>query len=56
MKYYVQFYKVSDTTSNSKTEVLGSDGVFILDGRNKLLTMIADAKRRIHQYKPTQSI
>jgi hypothetical protein len=49
MKYYVQFYRASDPTS--KTEILGSDGVFILDGRNNLQTMITDAKRRIHQLK-----
>ena len=51
MKYYAQFYRPSDTTSNSKTEMLGSDSVFILDGRNKLLTMIADARKRMHQLK-----
>jgi len=49
MKYYVQFYRALD--SNSKTEMLGSDSVFILDGRNSLPTMIEDAKRRIHQLK-----
>ena len=28
-------------------DVLGSDGVFILDGRNNLHTMIIDAEKRI---------
>jgi hypothetical protein len=49
MKYYVQFYRAFD--SNSKTEMLGSDGIFILDGRNNLSTMIKDAKKRMSQLK-----
>lgn len=51
MKYYVQFYRHSYDTTSSKTEILGSNGVYILDGRNNLSTMIEDAKRRIHQLK-----
>lgn len=51
MKYYTQFYRPSDTTSNSKTEILGSNGVYILDGRNSLPTMIEDARKRISQIK-----
>ena len=53
MKYYVQFYRASDPTS--KTEILGSDGVYILDGRNSLPTMIEDAKKRINQIKNIHS-
>ncbi len=50
MKYYAQFYRHSDTTS-SKTEILGSNGVYILDGRNSLSTMKEDARKRISQIK-----
>jgi len=49
MKFYVQFY-----TRNLKdhiVELCGSDGVFILDGRNKLSTMIQDAKERIFKLR-----
>lgn len=43
MKYYVQFLQVR----NEKIyEILGSEGVFILDGRNNLLTMKVDAIER----------
>ena len=49
MKYYAQFYRrVSDT---AKTEMLGSDSVFILDGRNRLPTMIKDAEKRMFQMR-----
>lgn len=33
------------------TECLGSDGVYILDGRNKLETQIQDMRRRAGQLK-----
>ena len=32
-------------------EILGSDGVFILDGRNTLLNQITDCYKRIKQLK-----
>jgi hypothetical protein len=54
MKYYAQFYRPSDTTS-SKTEIIGSNGVYILDGRNKLQTMIEDARKRVSQMKGVHS-
>ena len=40
VKYYVQFTHVRN---NKIVDNLGSDGVFILDGRNKLETMKYDA-------------
>jgi hypothetical protein len=55
MKYYVQFYRHSYDTTSSKTEILGSNGVYILDGRNNLQTMIEDARKRISQIKGVQS-
>ena len=55
MKYYVQFYRHSYDTTSSKTEILGSNGVYILDGRNNLPTMIEDAKKRINQIKGVHS-
>lgn len=45
MKYFIQFLHVRD---NKLYENLGSDGVFILDGRNNLQTMKCDAQARIH--------
>ena len=53
MKYYVQFLKVNGI--NEIDEMLGSDGVFILDGRNNMNTMINDSKKRINQLKNVQS-
>ena len=41
MKYHVQFMDTSEQ------EALGSDGVFILDGRNNLFTMEQDADERM---------
>jgi hypothetical protein len=55
MKYYAQFYRHSYDTTSSKTEIIGSNGVYILDGRNKLLTMIEDARKRISQMKGVHS-
>ena len=49
MKHYVQF-----TVSHDKIEVVdvcGSDGVFILDGRNNLRTMKCDALKRMHKLR-----
>jgi len=49
MKYYTQFY--TKCLSGKEIECLGSDGVFILDGRNNLSTMINDSIKRINQLK-----
>ena len=61
MKTYVQFYTMSTGyipgslppkfSDNFKkpTELLGSWGFFILDGRNNLETMINDAEHRKNQ-------
>ena len=52
MKYYVQFLEVKQVFDTERMrftdkvyidEVLGRDGVFILDGRNNLDTMTQDA-------------
>ena len=40
MKYYVQFTHVRD---NKMVDNLGSDGVFILDGRNTIEAMKCEA-------------
>lgn len=44
MKAYVQFM-------SKGRESLGSDGVFILDGRQKLETWKKDARKRKHQLR-----
>lgn len=57
MKVYAQFYQMSTgyngnqfSESNKKPiEMLGSDGVFILDARTNLETMKADAMSRIQK-------
>ena len=46
MKYHVQFLEVHN---NKLCEAMGSDGVFILDGRNSLQTMTIDAIYRFHR-------
>lgn len=61
MKYYAQFLTLSSgqkfnegkmiTVEKFPVDALGSDGVFILDGRNSLNTMKTDAKKRIEQLK-----
>jgi len=48
MKAYVQFLTVND---NILMEAMGSDGVFILDARNKLQTMKIDSMLRIHRLR-----
>ncbi len=61
MKYFARFLTLSSgktfkdgkmiTVEKFPTEAIGSDGVFILDGRNNLETMKIDAKKRIEQLK-----
>lgn len=53
MKYYLQFYHVIE---NELQEICGSDGVFILDGRNSLRTMKCDAQERIYKLRNVQKI
>ena len=65
MKYYVQFLTLSSgqkfsngkiiTVDKFPIEAMGSDSVFILDGRNSLNTMKIDAKKRIEQLKNIHS-
>ena len=52
MTYYLQFLVVNQNKYLS--DLLGSDGVFILDGRNKLDTMKADAQLRMHRLRFVQ--
>ena len=61
MKVYVQFYHLSTgyiegsipprfSDENKKPiELCGSDGVFILDGRNNIETMEEDAQQRMQK-------
>ena len=51
---YVQFYTTGCMTGK-EIECSGSDGVFILDGRNRLDIMIQDAKDRIRQLRFVKS-
>lgn len=53
MKFYVQFTEVKD---NKIIEKIGSDGVFILDGRNNLRTMKCDAIERAYRLRNVQNI
>lgn len=43
MKAYVQFYE----NLKKPIEAIGSDGVYILDGRNSINAMVYDAKDRM---------
>ena len=52
MKVYTQFLEVYD---NKLQECGGSDGVFILDGRNNLSTQVADSMERMHQMRFVRS-
>ena len=49
---YVQF--LTTDTNGKLSEALGSDGVFILDGRNKLKVMEIDAIERLHKLRNVQ--
>ena len=53
MKYFVQFLHVKD---NELHENIGSDGVFILDGRNTLDTMKCDAQERLFRLRNVSRI
>ena len=53
MKYFVQFLHVRD---NELHENIGSDGVFILDGRNTLNTMKCDAQERLFRLRNVSKI
>ena len=57
MKYYVQFTRTLGTQWNNshntfqsckpyQQDILGSSGVFILDGRNNIKTMVKDSMYR----------
>ena len=48
MKYYIQF---THARNNKMIDNIGSDGVFILDGRNTLTTMKCDAMLRMNQLR-----
>ena len=51
MKFHVQFLDTSIVDKNMVVEACGSDAVFILDGRNPLSTMIADAQTQMHRLR-----
>ena len=60
MKNYVQFKRINNLKYQDGKmievepylqEILGSDGVFILDGRNDINTMINDCHDRIKRLK-----
>ena len=55
MKYHVQF-KTVNAYKTGLTDLLGSEGVFILDGRNNLRTMKADALMRMHKLRKIHKI
>lgn len=65
MKYYAQFQTESSgqafkdgkmiNVTKFPIDALGSDGVFILDGRNSLCTMKEDAKQRMQQLSKVRS-
>ncbi len=48
MKYYAQFY---ESCGPNKTEMLGSEAVFILDGRKNLHNMVNDARERLKKLR-----
>ncbi len=49
MKYFVQF-KTTDLAGNL-IDAAGSDGIFVLDGRNDLGTMVQDVYDRIEKLR-----
>jgi len=53
MKCYVQFTSVRN---NRVVDNLGSDGVFILDGRNTIETMKCDAMLQMNRLRKVASI
>lgn len=64
MKVYVQFYQMStgydgrhfSEINKKPIEMLGSDGVFILDARTNLETMKDDAASRMQKLSKTRHI
>lgn len=52
MKVYAQF--LTKDLSGYLVEALGSDGVFILDGRNNVDTWKIDAMMRMHKLRNVQ--
>jgi len=53
MKYYVQFTHIRN---NEIVDNLGSNGVFILDGRNTIETMQCDALLRMNELRKVANI
>ena len=54
MKYYVQFTHANDARTRMR-DAVGSDGVFILDGRNNLETFKVDAQQQMHRLRKVAS-
>jgi len=53
MEYYTQFTSVRE---NKIVDNMGSDGVFILDGRNNLQTMKCDSMVQAHRLRKVSNI
>lgn len=52
MKYFVQFK--THNLNGEVSDALGSDGVFILDGRNNTEIMKSDAEHRMYMLRNVQ--
>lgn len=52
MKYYAQF--LTCNLNNEIVEALGTDGVFVLDGRKSLENMSADAQNQAYFLRSVQ--
>ncbi len=49
MKYFVQFKETG--LDGTLHDAMGSDGIFILDGRNNIQTMIQDAYNQMNRLR-----
>ena len=54
MKRYAQF--MTTDMKGQKVDMIGSDGVFILDARNKFKTQLADAMLKAHRMRHIHNI
>ena len=52
---YVQFYQKESYNSNKIVESIGSDSIFILDGRFSIYNMIETSKKRYEYIKNCNS-
>ena len=65
MRYYAQLLEkdlkfnhnnMTWTDTGELREAMGTDSVFILDGRNNILTMIEDSNKRLEQMNDFKNI